>query len=43
VLKEELHIRRATRNEDVEVPVEIRKHRVEIERVPAADERDAGK
>jgi len=43
VLKEELHIRRNTHNEDVEMPVEIRKHRVEIERIPATDDREAGK
>jgi len=35
VLKEELHIRRHTRTEDVEVPVELRKQRAEIERLPA--------
>jgi stress response protein YsnF len=35
VLKEELHIRRQSRTETVEVPVEVRKHRVEIERLPA--------
>ncbi len=30
VLKEELHVRRNTRTEDVEIPVELRKQRVEI-------------
>ncbi len=35
VLKEELHIRRQSRTETVEVPVEVRKHRVEVERLPA--------
>jgi uncharacterized protein (TIGR02271 family) len=35
VLKEELHIRRTTRTEDVEIPVELRKQRAEVERIPA--------
>ena len=35
ILKEELHIRRNTRTEDVEVPVELRKHRVEVEQLEA--------
>jgi uncharacterized protein (TIGR02271 family) len=34
VLKEELHIRRMTRTENVEIPVEIKKERVEVERLP---------
>ena len=38
VLKEELHIRRRTRTETVEVPVELRKERVEIERIPLAED-----
>lgn len=43
VLKEELHIRRNTHDENVEIPVEIRKHRVEVERIPSVDDREAGK
>jgi stress response protein YsnF len=35
VLKEELHVRRNTLTEDVEIPVELRKQRVEIERIEA--------
>ena len=35
VLKEELHIRRQTHTEDVEVPVEVRKQRIEVERIAA--------
>ena len=35
VLKEELHIRRQSRAETVEVPVDVRKHRVEVEQLPA--------
>ncbi len=35
VLKEELHIRRNTQTEDVEIPVELRKQRVEVERLPS--------
>jgi stress response protein YsnF len=31
VLKEELHIRRNVRTEDVEIPVELRKQRAEVE------------
>ena len=41
VLKEELHIRRQTRTEEVEVPVELRKERVEVERIPAEGTTDA--
>lgn len=37
VLKEEVHIRRHVRTEDVEVPVELRKERVEVERIPLDD------
>ena len=43
ILKEELHIRRQTQAETVEIPVELRKHTVEIERIPAAEDREAGK
>jgi stress response protein YsnF len=44
VLKEELHIRRQTHTEDVEVPVEVRKQRVEVERVPVnATRADSGR
>ena len=43
ILKEEIHIRRQTQTENVEVPVEIRKQRAEVERVPGADTRaDSG-
>lgn len=35
VLKEEVHIRRVRRSETVEVPVELRKERVVVERLPA--------
>jgi stress response protein YsnF len=38
VLKEELHIRRVTRTEDMEVPVELRKQRAEVERLAPDDE-----
>jgi len=38
IFKEELHIRRNTRTEDAETPVELRKQRVEVERL-AADAR----
>jgi stress response protein YsnF len=39
VLKEELHVRRNTLTENVDIPVELRKHKVEIERLsPAEDE-----
>lgn len=38
VLKEELHIRKRTKTEDVEVPVELRKQRAVIERIPADDD-----
>jgi stress response protein YsnF len=41
VLKEELHIRRQTRTEEVEVPVELRKERVEVERMPGEGASDA--
>lgn len=41
VLKEELHIRRQTRTEEVQVPVELRKERVEVERLPAEGTPDA--
>jgi len=34
ILKEELHIRRNTRTENVETAVDLRKQRVEIERLP---------
>jgi uncharacterized protein (TIGR02271 family) len=34
ILKEELHIRRNTRTEDVEIPVELRKQTAEVERLP---------
>ena len=37
VLKEELHIRRHTRTETVEIPVEIRRQRAEVERVSGDD------
>jgi stress response protein YsnF len=43
ILKEELHIGSQTQTETVEIPVELRKHTVEIERVPAAEDREAGK
>ncbi|HEX2552122.1 MAG TPA: YsnF/AvaK domain-containing protein [Microvirga sp.] len=42
VLKEELHIRRNTQTDNVEIPVELRKHRVEVERVPSDEDREAG-
>ena len=35
VLKEELHIRRQTRSEEVQVPVQLRKQRAVVERLPA--------
>jgi stress response protein YsnF len=38
VLKEELHIRKRTKTEDVEVPVELRKQRAVIERTPTDDD-----
>lgn len=38
VLKEELHIRKRTRTEDVEVPVELRKQRAIVERIPSDEE-----
>jgi stress response protein YsnF len=39
ILKEELHVQRRRTTEEVEVPVELRKERVEIERIPVADRR----
>ncbi len=42
VLKEELHIRRTVRTEDVEIPVELRKERVEVERIPAKEASQEG-
>lgn len=42
VLKEELHIRRNIRHDNFEIPVELRKHRVEVDRTPAAEDREAG-
>ena len=42
VLKEELHVRRRRTQEAVEVPVTLRRERVEVERLPA-DETRAGK
>ncbi len=38
VLKEELHIRKKITTEDVEIPVELRKQRAIIERVPVDDD-----
>jgi stress response protein YsnF len=38
VLKEEVHIRRRTSHEPVEVPVTLRRQRVEVERIPAEGE-----
>jgi hypothetical protein len=38
VLKEELHIRRNIRTEDVEIPVELRKQTAEVERVRSGEE-----
>ncbi|HZB61553.1 MAG TPA: DUF2382 domain-containing protein [Microvirga sp.] len=38
VLKEELHIRRQTRSEEVQVPVRLRKQRAVVERLPACGE-----
>ncbi|WP_230532751.1 YsnF/AvaK domain-containing protein [Microvirga roseola] len=41
VLKEELHIRRGVETEDVDVPVELRKQRAVVERIPIdGDESD---
>jgi uncharacterized protein (TIGR02271 family) len=37
VLKEELHVKRRTATETVEVPVTLRKQRADITRVPAGD------
>jgi uncharacterized protein (TIGR02271 family) len=42
VLKEELHVRRRRTQESVEVPVTLRRERVEVKRLPA-DETRAGK
>ena len=38
VLKEELHIRKKITTEEVEIPVELRKQRAIIERVPVDDD-----
>jgi uncharacterized protein (TIGR02271 family) len=38
VLKEELHVRTRKTPEDVEIPVELRKQRAVIERIPAEDD-----
>ena len=38
VLKEELHIRRQTRSEDVQIPVQLRKQRAVVERLPGNGE-----
>jgi stress response protein YsnF len=38
VLKEELHIRRHTRSEEVQVPVKLRKQRAVVERLPADED-----
>jgi stress response protein YsnF len=38
VLKEELHIRRQTRSEEVQVPVQLRKQRAVVERLPGGRE-----
>jgi uncharacterized protein (TIGR02271 family) len=38
VLKEELHIRREVRTEQVEVPVQLRKQRAIVERIAADDD-----
>jgi stress response protein YsnF len=38
LLKEELHIRRRRTSEDVEVPVQVRKQRAVVERLPADGE-----
>src|SRR5918994_4514042 len=38
VLKEELHVHKRRTTEDVEAPVELRKQRVVVERVPADDD-----
>jgi stress response protein YsnF len=43
ILKEELHIRRITQTEDVEIPVELRKQRAEVERLPAGEGSRDGK
>lgn len=40
VLKEELHIRRTSTSEDVEIPVTVRKQRAEIERIDRDDPSD---
>jgi len=36
VLKEELHIRRQSQSEEVQVPVELRRQRAVVERLPAS-------
>jgi uncharacterized protein (TIGR02271 family) len=41
VLKEELHVHRRRTTEDVETPVELRKQRAVIERVPVEDGTDS--
>jgi uncharacterized protein (TIGR02271 family) len=38
VLKEELHVRKRKTTEDVEIPVELRKQRAVIERIPADED-----
>jgi stress response protein YsnF len=38
ILKEELHIRRVIRTEDVEIPVELRKQKAEVEHISSDDE-----
>jgi uncharacterized protein (TIGR02271 family) len=38
VLKEELHVRRRATTENVEVPVQLRKQRAVVERIPATDD-----
>lgn len=43
VLKEELHIRKTTGTEDVEVPVQLRKQRAIVERLPPEDDDAGGK
>jgi len=37
VLKEELHVQRIVSQEQIEVPVAVRKQRAEVERVPPRD------
>ena len=38
VLKEELHVRKRRTTEDVEIPVELRKQRAVVERIPADED-----